>query len=76
MNRRYPLTIIEAAARAAHRELAAAPAQYVRLGIVRGQRRLVQIDSHGDPYPVFCSKRAWRDLIYRTPVSRDFGARK
>lgn len=70
---RYTLAITQAAARAAHRELAAQPALYVRIATLRGQRRLVQIDSHGDPYPVFCSKRAWRDLIYRTPLSREFG---
>lgn len=71
-NNRYPAEIIAAAARAAHRELAAQPARYVRLATVRGQRSLVQIDNNGDAYPVCWSLRAWRRIVYRTPVSREF----
>jgi len=63
------------AARAAHREIFAEPARYVRLAVVRGQRTLVQIDASGDPYPVFFSKRAYRQTIYRTPCAVEFQQR-
>lgn len=72
MNNRYPAEIIAAAARAAHRELSAQPARYVRLATVRGQRSLVQIDANGDAYPVCWSLRAWRRIVYRTPLSREY----
>lgn len=66
----YTQTLI---ARAAHREIFAQPARYVRLAIIRGQKTLVQYDSNNDAYPVCWSKRAWRTVVYRTPVSREYG---
>lgn len=72
MKSRYPIEIIQAAARAAHRELSAQPASYLRLPIARGQRRLVQVDASGELYPVCWSTRTWRMLVCR-PVARQAG---
>jgi|GEM_PF-6463186 len=73
-NRNYSLAMV-LAARAAHREIFAEPAYQVRLRTVRGQRTLVQFDKYGDGYPFYCSKRAWRQLVYRTPLGSDFEPR-
>lgn len=61
------------AARAAHREIHAAPACHARIAHLRHGRHIVQIDKHGDPYPAADLRRCWRpEGIYRTPVFASF----
>lgn len=39
----------------------------VRLMHVRGALRLVWIDTSGEGLPLPCTRRAWRQTVYRKP---------